>query len=130
MISFDAMTPPPAPLPPACGNCVTATRLAAPGAQPQQEPSQLFRASDGKMRIDSGQLTTIADPAKGQTIVLDHIKKEATIFPTPQAPPQMPQMPPMPGLLAPGTPLTKVEPLGKGFIEGHEVEGHRITTPS
>jgi len=107
-------------------------KLAAPNAPEQMSPSKLFRAPDGKMRVDAGNVSTIADPAAQKMMILDHVKKEFKIVPIPQAPaaapfqaPGMPPMP-MPGGAAPLQP-PKVEELGKGFIEGHEVEGKRYT---
>ena len=109
---------------------MTTLQLAQPGALPQQSPSQMFRSADGKMRVDTGNTSVITDPASQKAMVLDHIKKEAHMFPLPQAPqaPQMPQMPQMPGGLPSNMPKPpQVEDLGKGFIEGHEVEGKKYT---
>ena len=69
---------------------------AAASAPPQQTAYRLFRSSDGKTRVDTGNTSVINDPAAGKTIVLDHLKKTAQITPSlPQAPPipGMPQMP-------------------------------------
>ncbi|HET9407668.1 MAG TPA: hypothetical protein VFO39_10555 [Candidatus Sulfotelmatobacter sp.] len=73
----------------------------------------------------------ISDPVSQQTILLDHLKKEARIIPTPpaaagSAPPGMPQAPAAAGQ----APHMKVEDLGKSMIEGHEVEGKRYTLPA
>jgi hypothetical protein len=94
-------------------------------------PWKLFRAGDGKTRVDYGNTSVITNPATQQTILLDHLKQEAHVIPTPKpAVPQMamPQfgMPPVaaPGA-APQMPAVNVQDLGKGFIEGHEVEGKR-----
>src|SRR6185369_14913608 len=118
------------PLPPACADCMTTTQFAQPGALPKQSPSQMFRAPDGKMRIDTGATSVITDPAAQKAMVLDHVKKTATMVPM-QAP-QMPQMPKMPGGIPATLPAempkgTQVEDLGKAFIEGHEVEGKKYT---
>jgi len=122
---------PPAPLPPACADCITTQQLAQAGAVPKQTPSQMFRAPDGKMRIDTGATSVITDPASQKAMVLDHIKKEAHIVPLqpPQVPgmPQMPQAPAMPALPANMPKPPQVEDLGKGFIEGHPVDGKKYT---
>lgn len=105
----------------------------APGGAPQQSTYRLFRASDGKTRVDSGNMSVITDPTAGKTILLDHVKKQAQILPSaPQAPqtgvPQMPQMPAMPGLPgAPQPPPVHVQDLGKSVLQGQEVEGKRYT---
>lgn len=102
-------------------------QLAQPGALPQQSPSKMFRSADGKMRVDTGNTSVITDPAAQKALVLDHLKKEAHMVPIPQAP-QMPQMPAMPGGIPKEMPKpADVEDLGKGFIEGHEVEGKKFT---
>src|SRR6185312_10922428 len=97
----------------------------------QQSESQMLRASDGKMRVDSGNTSVITDPKAQQTILLDHVKKEARVIPAPKLP-QAPEMPQMPGMpkppSAPGAPPPpNVVDLGKGFIEGHEVSGKQFT---
>jgi hypothetical protein len=100
-----------------------------PGASLQQSASQLFRASDGKMRVDLGNISVITNPASQQAILLDHIKLVARVIPLPQ----MPQMPKIPQLGIPGLPGAPTPPpmnvvdLGKGFIEGHAVTGQQIT---
>jgi hypothetical protein len=128
------VTPPnqPPPLPPAIADCVTVTKPAQPDAAAQQFTHRLARAGDGKTRVDSGTSSVIMDPAKGRTILLDHIKKEAQIVP--MQPPETPQMPGgMPNLAPPSLPKPPgplhVQDLGKGFIEGHEVDGKRFITP-
>jgi hypothetical protein len=106
---------------------MTTTQLAHPGAPPQQSPSQMFRSADGKTRVDTGNTSVITDPASQKALVLDHAKKEARMVPIPQAP-QGPQMPALPGGLPAGMPKAPhVEDLGKGMIEGHEVEGKKYT---
>jgi hypothetical protein len=90
----------------------------------------MWRSAEGKYRLDTPKVSVINDPAAQQTILLDHLKKEATIIPTPPA---------EQGMDAPGVPkapaaqghaeLVKVEDLGKSMIEGHEVEGKRFTLP-
>ena len=92
----------------------------------------MFRASDGKFRVDSGDTSVITDPAARKQIVLDHVKKIATVFPMPQPPtmpqvPQAPQMPQMPGGLTPPANPMNVQDLGKRFIDGVEVEGKKYT---
>jgi hypothetical protein len=90
----------------------------------------MWRSSDGKTRIDTPQSSVISDPIAKQTIVLDHLKKEASIIPMP--PPGSPMSPPgaPPGAAAAVKPPDmQVEHLGKSMIEGHEVEGKRFTLP-
>jgi hypothetical protein len=91
----------------------------------------MWRSGDGKTRIDTPQSSVISDPVSQQTIVLDHVKKEASVLP--MAPPGSP--PPQAGA-APGTAAAGIHPssvqvqdLGKSMIEGHEVEGKRYTLP-
>jgi hypothetical protein len=90
----------------------------------------MWKSSDGKFRLDTPTSSVISDPASQKTILLDHLKKEATILPTPpasagSAPGGAPQ-----GSAAAGqAPPMKVEDLGKSMIEGHEVEGKRFTLP-
>ena len=90
----------------------------------------MWRSSDGKFRLDTPSTSVINDPTSQQTILLDHLKKEATIVPMPGASsgnsaPAFPQVPAAQGQ----TPSVKVEDLGKSMIEGHEVEGKRFTLP-
>ncbi|MCX6634825.1 MAG: hypothetical protein NT090_07055, partial [Acidobacteria bacterium] len=75
------MTQPPESLPAAIGECVTTMKLAQAGADPQQSASKVFRSLDGRTRFDSGTTSVITDPSKQQTIILDHLKKEASIIP-------------------------------------------------
>ncbi len=90
----------------------------------------MWKSSDGKFRLDTPTSSVISDPASQKTILLDHIKKEATILPTPPAAPGSstaggPQVSASGGQ----PPQMKVEDLGKSMIEGHEVEGKRFTLP-
>jgi len=92
----------------------------------------MWRSSDGKMRLDTPHTSVISDPASQHTILLDHLKKEATILPmtlptAPTAPSGTPQAPA--GAVPPPPPM-HVEDLGKSMIEGHEVEGKRFTLPA
>jgi hypothetical protein len=126
VVSCRAMGP--EPLPPASAECVTTTKLAQEGASPQQAATRIFRSDDGKVRVDTADKSVITDMAKQHTIVLDHLKQEAQVFPMPQTPPppSMPGAPAPPGMpQAPSMPKMSVQDLGKGFIEGHEVEGKR-----
>jgi hypothetical protein len=90
----------------------------------------MWRSSDGKFRLDTPSTSVINDPKSQQTILLDHLKKEAMVIPMPAASsgnsaPAAPQM-----AAAQGQALSaKVEDLGKSMIEGHEVEGKRFTLP-
>jgi len=125
-----AQTLPTAPaVPPSCSECATKTQSAAGGA-PTQSASRMWRSSDGKTRIDTPQGSVISDPVAKQTIVLDHMKKEASIIP--MSPPGSPIQPPgaPPGAAAAvKPPEMQVEHLGKSMIDGHEVEGKRFTLP-
>jgi len=90
----------------------------------------MWRSSDGKFRLDTPKTSVITDPASQKAILLDHVKKEATIIPMPpaasgSAQPGSPQVPAAQGQVRP----LKVEDLGKSMIEGHEVEGKRFTLP-
>jgi hypothetical protein len=88
----------------------------------------MLRAPDGKMRIDMGATSIITDPSSQKAMVLDHIKQTAHMVPL--QPPQTPGMPQLPGglpALPKGMKPAQVEDLGKGFIEGHEVEGKKYT---
>jgi hypothetical protein len=90
----------------------------------------LWRSGDGKTRIDTPTTSVISDPISQHTIVLDHLKKEASILPMP--PPGSPVTPPgaPPGAAAAvKPPAVHIEALGKSMIEGHEVEGKRYTLP-
>jgi hypothetical protein len=120
-------TPPPTP--PSCSDCSTKTQPAGGGTS-SQSASRMWKSSDGKFRLDTPTSSVISDPGSQKTILLDHIKKEATIFPTPPAgagtaPGIAPQGPAAAG----SAPALKVEDLGKSMIEGHEVEGKRFTLP-
>ena len=88
----------------------------------------MVRSGDGKMRIDSGNTSVITDPRAQQVMVLDHLTKEARIMPMQPAltPPPRPGMPP-PGAAPPPfqPPPMHVQDLGKGVIDGHEVDGKR-----
>lgn len=117
------------PTPPSCSDCSTKTQPAGAGA-PSQSASRMWKSSDGKFRLDTPTSSIISDPASQKTILLDHLKKEAIILPTPSAapggaPPGGPHAPAAAGQ----APSMKVEDLGKSMIEGHEVEGKRFTLP-
>jgi hypothetical protein len=92
----------------------------------------MWRSSDGKMRFDTPNASIISDPGSQRTILLDHLKKEASIFPMPAAPAGAapPGMPQAPSANIPKPPSMQVEDLGKSLIEGHEVEGKRFTLPA
>ena len=115
--------------PPFCSDCATKTQ-AAGGGPPTQTASRMWRSSDGKFRLDTPSASVINDPASQKTILLDHVKKEATIVPMPPAASGgavqgFTQIPAAQGKVSPA----KVEDLGKSMIEGHEVEGKRFTLP-
>jgi hypothetical protein len=86
----------------------------------------MYRSSNGNMRLDTPHTSIITDPAGQRTIMLDHLKKEAMIIPTPPASsaPSAAGSPQAPGEPAP-PPSLQVHDLGKSQIEGHEVEGKR-----
>jgi hypothetical protein len=100
-----------------------------------QSPFRFSRAADGKTRVDSGNMSVISNPAAAQTIVLNHLKKTATIQPRPSPSPPNPGMPQMPNLSPPGlpgqpqVPGVKVEDLGKTVLQGLEVQGKRFVIP-
>ena len=87
----------------------------------------MVRSSDGKLRFDSGDMSVITDPAKQQTIILDHLNKEARVCAMPQVPAA--QFSPGGVTAAAGSPLrlVNVQDLGKSIIEGHEVVGKRYS---
>jgi hypothetical protein len=82
------------------------------------------------MRIDTPSSSIISNPTDQNTILLDHLKKEATIIPMPAASGvAAPASSKLPGG-APPPPALQVQDLGKGMIEGHEVEGKRYVLPA
>ena len=90
----------------------------------------MWKSGDGKFRLDTPSSSVISDPGSQQTILLDHLKKEAIILPTP---PGAQRSAPGSGAHVPAAtgqaPPIHVEDLGKSTIEGHEVEGKRFTLP-
>ena len=128
-----APTPPAPPAPPAASNCTTTMQLAQPGAAPQQSASQMLRSSAGQTRIDAGDTSVITDPKAAQTILLNHVTKEASVLPIPAAPglPGAPSISPpgMPGVPPPTSPSQVVD-LGKSVINGHAVTGKQFTFPA
>jgi hypothetical protein len=123
-------------LPPATAEYMHTLQSVKPGAAPQQFASRLFRASDGKTRIDTGNTSLINNPAAGQHILLDHVAKTARVIPTPPKPPALPGQPPavpgMPSFAPPGMPSmppVSVKDLGKSVMHGVEVEGKQFTYP-
>lgn len=128
VVGLPSNTPPPAP--PSCSECASSTQPAG-GGQPTQSASRMWRSSDGKTRIDTPTTSVISDPASQHSIVLDHVKKEATVIPmsSPEAAASAPSAAPG-ATAAPTAPPVQVEPLGKSMIEGHEVEGTRYTLPA
>jgi hypothetical protein len=82
------------------------------------------------MRIDTPNASIISNPAEQKAILLDHLKKEATVIPMPAVSGSAPSGgPKMPGG-APAAPAMQVQDLGKSLIEGHEVEGKRYVLPA
>jgi hypothetical protein len=129
LIDAVSQPPTPTPAPPFCSDCTTKMQPAG-GGPPTQSASRMWRSSDGKFRLDTPKTSVITDPASQKAILLDHVKKEATI---------VPMTPAASGSASPGSsqapaaqaqaPQVKVEDLGKSMIEGHEVEGKRFTLP-
>lgn len=102
-------------------------QLAQPGvAQAQQFPSKLFRSLDGKIRVDTGNMSVITDLQNKQSVILDHLTKEARLSSlNPPLGPDglpLPNFPTIPDIPGPPPPMN-VKDLGKRFIEGHEVDG-------
>ncbi|MBI4904637.1 MAG: hypothetical protein HY820_13430 [Acidobacteria bacterium] len=91
----------------------------------------MIRSADGKMRLDSGDMSVITDPTARTTMILDHLKKEARIGPMdpPLPKPPLPGMPQIPAMPQPPQNPIKVEDLGKSMIDGMEVIGKRYTLP-
>lgn len=96
---------------------------------------KMSRSADGKMRIDYGTTSVITNPASGQMLLLDHLKKEVRAIPvTPPTPPKLaaPQVQ-IPGMTTPptlpATPAMAVKDLGTRMIAGHEVQGKQFTAP-
>src|SRR5260370_5751856 len=108
--------------PPVAAEYETVMHPSQPGAAPKPVPCKLFRSGDGKMCADYGDKSVISDPAAEQAIMLDHVKKEALVFPMRPEPQPAPlprgEMPP-----APTAPSVKAQELGKKIVEGHEAEG-------
>lgn len=122
--------PTPPPLPPFCSDCATKT-LPAGGPSATQSASRVWRSSEGKFRLDTPSTSMITDPASQQAILLDHVKKEATILPMPPAASGDASSLASKVAAAEGQPpAVHVEDLGKSMIEGHEVEGKRFTLPA
>lgn len=88
----------------------------------------MWKSSDGKFRLDTPTNSVISDPSSQQAILLDHVKKEATIMPmAPAAAGAAPASAAQAPAAAGQPPAMHVEDLGKSMIEGHEVEGKRFT---
>jgi len=121
-----APTPPAAP--PFCSDCSTKT-LPAGGARATQSASRMWRSSDGKFRLDTPSTSMITDPASQKAILLDHLKKEATIVPLAAASGAASEASSQIHAAQGQASSVKVEDLGKSMIEGHEVEGKRFTLP-
>ncbi len=123
------------PLPPVTAEYTSATKLPQPNVPPVQSSYRFTRATSGQTRTDSGNTSVISNPAAGQTIVLDHLKKTATIQTAPPPMPTVPGMPAMPHFAPPGLPQAPQAPhiqmqdLGKGVLQGHEVEGKKYLIP-
>ncbi len=116
---------------------MTTLQPAAPGVPPTQQATQIFKASDGKMRIDFPDKSLITNPAGQHAMLLDHVKKEFKIVPMQMHVPGMPSPPHVPGFphipalphipQAPHPPAMQVQDLGKAALGGHPVEGKQFT---
>jgi hypothetical protein len=125
--------PPKPTLPAATGECITTTQLPgqAEAAIPKGDLHQVFRAPDGAMRVDAGRTSVITDPNAMKTIVLDHVTKEARVFPMQPQMPSPQQMNPMQlASLAQAPGALNIQDLGKAIIEGQEAEGKRFVLPN
>ncbi len=118
-------------LPPASAAYETAM-LVGPGNLPKVHKWKMFRSSQGETHLDFGKTAQISKPGAKQTILLDHVKREARIVPAPahsqallpsfaQTPSGAPHIP------APPSSLLHVKDLGKQTIGGHEAEGKEYT---
>jgi hypothetical protein len=122
---------PPVSAPPVTAEYASQLQRTAPNLAPVQSAYRFTRAGNGSTRVDSGSTSVISNPAAGQTILLDHTKKTATVLPGPSATPSVPGIPQMPHFTPPGlpaalhAPTVQVQDLGKGVMQGTEVEGKR-----
>jgi hypothetical protein len=103
-----------------------------PGKLPQVHKWKMFRSSQGETHLDFGKTGLISKPGAMQSILLDHVKRQARIVPAPphaQASPSSPQAPggSVPHGPAPPSSLLHVKDLGKQTIGGHEAEGKLYT---
>lgn len=118
----------PISVPPVTADFTSELQRTETSLPPVQSAYRFTRATDGNTRLDSGNTSVISNPAAGQTIQLDHIEKTATIQPLSATIPSPPGMPPTPHLGVPGlapAPSAQVQDLGKGVLQGIEVEGKR-----
>jgi len=123
----------PTAAPPVTAEYTSALQPPKSNLPPAESSYRFTRATDGKTRVDSGKTSVISDPAAGQTILLDHAKKTATIAPQPRH--KFPacrrcrtwRLREMPA--APQPPAMQVQDLGKSVLQGHEVEGKRYVIP-
>ena len=118
-------------LPPASAEYETAMH-SAPGEMEKIHKWKMFRSSKGQTHLDFGKSALISHPGSKQSILLDHLKREAHILPAPASPkaPAAPHlMPPaLPGSHLPASmQLLNVKDLGKQLIGGHEAEGKLYT---
>jgi hypothetical protein len=98
----------PVAAPPITAEYATALQPAVPNAAPVQSAFRFCRGAGGQTRVDSGSTSVISNPAAGQTILLDHVKKTATVQQTLPPPPGLPAMPKPPAL--PGVPQAPKPP--------------------
>jgi len=117
------------PLPPASAEYETAMP-AGPGKLPHVQQWKMFRTGKGETHLDFGKTGLISKPGAKETILLDHVKKEARIMPahTPAPQPPSPQAPAAGAAHTPApTTLVSMKDLGKQTIGGHEAEGKMYT---
>lgn len=111
-------------LPPVTAEYASQLQQTEPGLPPVQSAYRLSRATNGDTRVDSGDTSVIS--SAGQTIVLNHPEKTATIQLAASAAPALPGMPPTPQPGVTGAaPTPQAQNLGKGMIQGQEVQGTR-----
>jgi hypothetical protein len=122
---------PPTPPPPLTAEFENSANSGSQGASTQNW--KMARGSSGQSAVGYGNKTVITNPNEQQVITLDHVKKEATVMPLPQAPGglggMIPGAPKAPSPQTPSspTPPVQVTDLGKKLIAGHEAVGKLFT---
>lgn len=123
------MTLPKSPSPPPLTvEFQSALHSSRPGAEPKEHDWKLLRASDGKTRYDHGDHSVVTDPSSKQITLLDHVKKEARVFPMPaHSESAVAGGGSGPKSSAPANGPVTVKDLGKRMIAGYEAEGKSYT---